>query len=133
MTTDKPKEVDNESLDDLINNGSSTIKERSELAEVFDNFDDTKPDEKTGVSNVDKNTKISETEIKCMSQMATLRRFGIVNKKIQLDNDIKNLNMSKEGWNKELKTRVATAGRDATLNAKGGIMGGISRLFSPRE
>jgi hypothetical protein len=121
-------------LDELVSDGmSGFIREKGELAEVFDNFDDDTINDLTRMTKVDKNTNISETEIKCMSQMTELRRLGLFDNDMQIDNTIKILNISKNGWGRQGKIDVAVADRNAKLDKRGGMFGGLSKLFTPRS
>ena len=117
-----------ENLDDLIN---SQVQEKSELGEVFDNFDNDKHDEKRNVSAIDFNTNLNEMEIKGIAVFDAFKSLHILPDCANIANTLKRLNISKGGWGREGKIKVATAGHEAVLAGKSG--GFLSKMFQRRE
>jgi len=124
--------TEEETLDDVLN--SSAVAEKSEMGEVFDNFDNDVVNPLTKKSKIDLNTNLSDTEITTILAFEGLQGLGLTavssdDMGQSLPEIKKRLNVSKQGWGRNGKISVASGILSARTNA-GGFM---SKLFSQRQ
>lgn len=104
---------------------ATSIKDRSELAEVYENFDDDRFDQQSNLTNIDFNTNLPPNFI------ALMARADEVHRKLGVDSSytriIKRLYCSRKGWGREGKIRMAI-GRMEQSGA-GGVRQRLLGLF----
>jgi hypothetical protein len=109
-----------QTLDDIAENDEITIKEKTELGEVFENLDHDTEDQ-AGQSKIDFNTRLSSTFISAIGIFDELRDMGISEGKIS--NKRKRLNVSLDGKGRTEKVTISSATVQRRESA--GMLGGL--------
>jgi len=103
------------------------FEEQTELGQVMNNLDDDNVDNKTGMSKIDFNARLGRDEMRNITIIDELQRFGIL-PNITLTRQFKRLSVSLEGRGREEKVRIVQGEREQESNK--GFWGS---LFKSRE
>ena len=124
------KEKNKPTLDDTISDIASEIpfKEQTEIGEVFKNMDDDSENAK-GMSNIDFNARLTDTETSACVIIDELKTIGILPSTVTITRLKKRLSVSLGGLGRTEKVTIASAQRSADLMGKAG---GITNIFKPR-
>jgi len=87
-------------LDNEIDN---LIKEKTSIGEAFENMDS---DEL-----LDKNTRLTERELKAVIVVDELKNLGVLSKKVTITEQIKKLSISRDGKGRREKVEMVVAER----------------------
>lgn len=122
-----------EDLDDKIKNldgRENFLQQDSEMKQVFSNLDNDSTDS-TGMSKVDFNARLNDSEIDASIIMDELIRMGILPKTLTLTRTKKRLSISKNGLGREEKVRLVAGDRE---NKAGSTFGNrLKNLFTPQQ
>jgi hypothetical protein len=122
-------------LEDLANaRDEISIKEKSEIGEIFENLD---ADDISKISNmpaIDFNTRLTPSMIKGIAVFDEFKAMGIMPRDSTLTLLIKRLHVSLQGKGRQEKVTIASASRSATLEGRGGGIGGFMKgLVTPKQ
>ena len=119
-------------LDDIVEDGGGSVEQVSEMAEVFNNLDNSKIDNKTKLNPIDLNSRLTGFQIKNLMIFDELQNLGIIEEDMKLSVMCKRLEVSNSGLGRLEKVRIATAQREKELGG-GGIGGVFNRMFARKE
>ena len=115
-------------LDDDI---EKLVRDKSELGEVLENLDNDRPDDQSGMSAIDFNTRLSDSDVGCMTIIDEFQRLGILPTNIGITRQRKRLLVSLNGKGRDEKVQIAATQMGSRSGATFGDR--LAGLFSPRK
>ena len=97
--------------DDNIENDDIQIRDKSEIAECFENLDCLSTDEKRKIQPVDLNSRLSAKQIKAIFIIDTLVKMGIYDCGKELTTSVKALAVSLAGMGRKEKVEIIVGER----------------------
>lgn len=127
------EEIENNFNNDNPEDSEIIINDKSELAQVFDSLDSDDFTKNKNISNIDFNSRLSQTEIHGCLQMDELQRMGLLPANLSLSRQKKRLAVSLDGKGRQEKVQIVVGERENRNGANAGIMSKFAGIFQKKE
>ena len=116
---------------DFMMGQDKPFTEETELGAVMKSMDSDTMDDKTMMSSIDFNTRLSEPQVGACLVIDQLKHMGVLPANINITQGLKRLNVSLGGKGREEKVEIVVGQR--AQQSGGGVMGKLGSLFQKKQ